>query len=60
MSIGLRFIRGGLGLLVFGIFIGFGPIAHYVKGAQYPTGHMFMHNDVAAGRTSFLRFSDPA
>jgi hypothetical protein len=44
MQIGVRFIRWGLGLLVFGIFIGFGIIGHYIKGAQYPTGDMFMHN----------------
>jgi hypothetical protein len=44
IKIGVAFIRWGLGLLVFGIFIGFGPIAHYVVGAQYPTGDIFMHN----------------
>jgi hypothetical protein len=44
MPIGVRFIRWGLGLLVFGIFIGFGIIGHYIKGAQYATGDMFMHN----------------
>src|SRR5262249_11728606 len=38
------FIRLGLGLLVFGIFIGFGITAHYIRGAQYATGDMFMHN----------------
>jgi len=42
-QIGVRFIRWGLGLLVFGIFIGFGIIGHYIVGAQYPTGDMFMH-----------------
>jgi len=44
MQTGVRFIRWGLGLLVFGIFIGFGIIGHYIKGAQYATGDMFMHN----------------
>jgi hypothetical protein len=44
VQIGVRFIRWGLGLLVFGIFIGFGIIGHYVVGAQYETGHRFMEN----------------
>ena len=44
IGIGVRFIRWGLGLLVFGIFIGFGIIGHYIVGAQYNTGHMFMEN----------------
>ena len=44
MQIGVRFIRWGLGLLVFGIFIGFGIIGHYIRGAQYSTGHEFLHN----------------
>jgi hypothetical protein len=44
MNVGLRFIRWGLGRLVFGIFIGFGPTSHYIVGAQYPTGDMFMRN----------------
>jgi hypothetical protein len=43
-EIGIRFVRWGLGLLVFGIFIGFGIIGHYVVGAQYQTGEGFMHN----------------
>ena len=43
-QIGVRFIRWGLGLLVFGIFIGFGIIGHYIVGAQYDTGEMFMKN----------------
>src|SRR5215813_11860636 len=42
--IGVSFIRWGLGLLVFGIFIGFGIIGHYIIGAQYDTGHAFMEN----------------
>jgi hypothetical protein len=44
VQIGVKFIRWGLGLLVFGIFIGFGIIGHYLIGAQYMTGHMFMEN----------------
>jgi len=42
--IGVRFIRWGLGLLVFGIFIGFGIIGHYIIGANHETGEMFMKN----------------
>jgi hypothetical protein len=34
---GIEFIRWRLGLLVFGIFIGFGIIVHYVVRAQYET-----------------------
>ncbi|WP_035356433.1 hypothetical protein [Edaphobacter aggregans] len=44
VRIGVRFIRWGLGLLIFGIFIGFGIIGHYLIGAQYNTGHMFLEN----------------
>ena len=43
-EVGIRFVLWGLGLLVFGIFIGFGIIGHYVIGAQYGTGEMFLHN----------------
>jgi len=43
-EIGIGFVHWGLGLLVFGIFIGFGIIGHYIVGAQYATGEMFMHN----------------
>ncbi|HXY14772.1 MAG TPA: hypothetical protein VEI01_25620 [Terriglobales bacterium] len=44
VQIGTRFIRWGLGLLVFGIFIGFGIIGHYLIGANHDTGEMFMKN----------------
>jgi hypothetical protein len=44
VPIGVQFIRWGLGLLVFGIFIGFGIIGHYVIGANHDTGDMFMKN----------------
>lgn len=44
VQIGVKFIHWGLGLLIFGIFIGFGIIGHYLIGAQYNTGHMFMEN----------------
>ena len=44
VDIGIRFIRWGLGFLVFGILIGFGIIVHYVRGSQYDNGEMFMKN----------------
>jgi hypothetical protein len=44
IQIGVKFIRWGIGLLVFGIFIGFGIIGHYLIGGQYMTGQMFMEN----------------
>jgi hypothetical protein len=44
IPIGVKFIRSGLGLLVFGIFVGFGPIGHYMIGAQYNNGPMFLKN----------------
>ena len=43
-AIGRQFIRWGLGLLVFGLFLGFGIIGHYIVGARWPTGHEFMGN----------------
>jgi len=43
-QIRVRFIRWGLRLHVSGIFIGFGIIGHYMKGAQYSTSDTFMHN----------------
>ena len=42
--LGASFIRWGLGLFLFGLFIGFGIIGHYMHGAQYPTGEAFLHN----------------
>ena len=44
MSVGVRFVKCGLGLFIFGVFIGFGPIGHYVIGANHPTGEAFLHN----------------
>lgn len=34
----------GLGLFIFGVFLSFGPIGHYVLGANHPTGEAFVHN----------------
>src|SRR5215472_3716758 len=44
VQIGIRFLHWGLGLLTFGIFIGFGIIGHYIIGANHDTGEMFMKN----------------
>ena len=44
LHLGAKFIRWGFGLFLFGLFIGFGIIGHYLHGAQYPTGEAFLHN----------------
>jgi hypothetical protein len=44
VQVGISFLRSGLALLAFGIFIGFGIIGHYVIGANHDTGEMFMKN----------------
>lgn len=41
---GVRFIEWGLGLGLFGLFLGFGVIAHYLHGEQHPTGEEFLKN----------------
>jgi hypothetical protein len=44
MALGARFVRGGLGLFLFGVFLTFGIIAHYCAGARWPTGEVFKSN----------------
>jgi hypothetical protein len=44
MTLGARFIKWGLGLFIFGLFLSFGPIGHYIVGANHPTGEAFLHN----------------
>lgn len=44
LQLGARFIRWGLGLALFGLFLGFGIIGHYLHGAQYATGEAFLKN----------------
>ena len=44
LRLGARFIEWGLGLGLFGIVLSFGIIGHYIRGAQYDTGHEFLHN----------------
>jgi hypothetical protein len=44
LRLGVRFIEWGLGLGVFGLVLSFGIIAHYLHGAQHPTGEEFLKN----------------
>ena len=40
--IGTKFIHWGLALFIFGIVIGYGPLAHYLHGAFEQTGEAFL------------------
>ena len=42
--IGAKFIHWGLALFIFGIVIGYGPLAHYLHGAFEQTGEAFLKN----------------
>ena len=44
IQIGARFIRAGLGLLTFGMLMSFGIVGHYIVGARWPTGELFLKN----------------
>ena len=44
MTLGARFTKWGLSLLLFGVFLTFGIIAHYCSGARWPTGALFTQN----------------
>jgi len=44
LRLGARFVEWGLGLGVFGLFLGLGPIGHYLKGAHYDMGEAFLKN----------------
>jgi hypothetical protein len=44
IRLGASFVTWGLGLVVFGLFLEFGIIGHYVIGANHPTGEQFLHN----------------
>ena len=43
-DVGIRYIRWGLGLFVFGLVIGFVPLAHYMHGSFEPVGEAFLKN----------------
>jgi hypothetical protein len=42
--IGTKFIHWGLALFIFGLVIGYGPLAHYLHGAFEETGEAFLKN----------------
>ena len=42
--IGTKFIHWGLALFIFGLVIGFGPLAHYLHGALEQVGAAFLQN----------------
>jgi hypothetical protein len=44
LRLGVRFIEWGFGLGIFGLFLSFGVIAHYLHGARHPTGEEFLKN----------------
>jgi hypothetical protein len=41
-QVGADFIRSGFGLFIFGLVMSFGIIGHYIVGARYPTGEVFL------------------
>lgn len=43
-QLGTRYLRRGLWLFVFGVFIGFGPWAHYMHGAMEDVHEKFLQN----------------
>jgi hypothetical protein len=43
-DVGAKHIRWGLGLFVFGLVIGFVPLAHYMHGSFEPVGEAFLKN----------------
>ena len=43
-ELGAKFIRWGFGLFVFGLVIGYVPMAHYMHGSFEPVGEAFLKN----------------
>ncbi|KRB53369.1 hypothetical protein ASE04_29635 [Rhizobium sp. Root708] len=43
-EIGIKYVRWGFGLFVFGLVIGFVPLAHYMHGSFEPVGEAFLKN----------------
>ena len=43
-KLGAGFIRWGTGLFIFGLFIGYGPLLHYMHGALEEVGPAFLKN----------------
>src|SRR5262245_28889542 len=58
--LGTQFIRWGLGLFIFGLIIGYGPLAHYLHGALEEVGPAFLQNVTlwfgSLGRCQSTRF----
>jgi hypothetical protein len=44
VAISVQFIKWGLGLFIFGVFVSLGPIGHYCMGARWPLGEEFLKN----------------
>jgi hypothetical protein len=44
MRAGARFVKWGLGLFIFGVFLTFGVVAHCCVGSRWPNGELFMQN----------------
>jgi hypothetical protein len=44
LRLGASFALWGLGLMIFGLFLEFGIIGHYIIGANHPTGEQFLKN----------------
>ena len=42
--LGAKFVQWGLALFIFGLVIGFGPLAHYLHGAFEVKGEAFLKN----------------
>ena len=42
--LGAKFVRSGLELFIFGLILGYGPLAHYLHGAFEDTGEAFLKN----------------
>ena len=44
VEVGVKHIRWGLGLFIFGLVIGYIPLAHYMHGSFEPVGEAFLKN----------------
>lgn len=44
VRLGARFIGTGCGMFMFGLVMSFGMVGHYIVGARWPTGEVFLKN----------------
>ena len=44
VEVGVKHIRWGLGLFIFGLVVGYIPLAHYMHGSFEPVGEAFLKN----------------